>query len=161
MLQATRGIVSGNPSFFLNAYGDSTEEFERLLGMPHAFIFHREYFKHGEGRAQREEYESLRRRLSQAQENELVRLLVSPPQENGSRLGHLRQLASDKSIEQPIRHLMRFHALGTTEDSKADSHQFLSELAATGAMPEEDEIVEDAGLFDHDEALALRGTQVV
>ena len=145
----------------MKAYGESTEEFERLLGMPHAFIFHREYFEHGEGRAQREEYESLRRRLSEAQENELVRLLVSPPQKNGSRLGHFQQLASDQSIEQPIRHLMRFFALGTTEDSKANSHQFLSELAATGAMPEEDEIVEDAGLFDHDEALALRGTQVV
>ena len=161
MLQATRGIVSGNPPFFMKAYGESTEEFERLLGMPHAFIFHREYFEHGEGRAQREEYESLRRRLSEAQENELVRLLVNPPQKNGSRLGHFQQLASDQSIEQPIRHLMRFFALGTTEDSKANSHQFLSELAATGAMPEDDEIVEDAGLFDHDEALALRGTQIV
>ena len=161
MLQATKGIVSGNPSFFLRAYGESPEDFERLLGMPHAFIFHRNHFEHGEGRAQREEYEALRRRLSEAQDNELVRLLACPPQQGISRQRHFQQLASDRSVEQPIRHLMRFYSLGTDEGSKVNSHQLLLELAATGGLPEEDEIVEDAGLFGHDEALALRGTQVV
>ena len=78
MLQATRGVVSGSPSFFLRAYGENPEEFERLLRLPHAFIFHREYFENGEGRAQREEYESLRQRLSESQEKEFGSLLANP-----------------------------------------------------------------------------------
>ena len=64
MLQATRGIVSGNPSFFMRAYGEDSQAFERLLRLPHAFIFYREYYENGPGRPVRDEYDALRRRLS-------------------------------------------------------------------------------------------------
>ena len=161
MLQATRGVVSGSPSFFLRAYGENPEEFERLLRLPHAFIFHREYFENGEGRAQREEYESLRQRLSESQEKELGSLLANPA--NGSGMGPRQfvQLANDQTVDQRIRQLMLFHGLDTNEDSKTQSRQLLSEMTANGTYLEEDEIVEDAGLFDHDEALAIKGTQLV
>ena len=161
MLQATRGVVSGSPSFFLRAYGENPEEFERLLRLPHAFIFHREYFENGEGRAQREEYESLRQRLSESQEKELGSLLANPA--NGSGIGPRQfvQLANDQTVDQRIRQLMLFHGLDTKEDSKTQSRQLLSEMTANGTYLEEDEIVEDAGLFDHDEALAIKGTQLV
>ena len=56
---------------------------------------------------------------------------------------------------------MLFHGLDTKEDSKTQSRQLLSEMTANGTYLEEDEIVEDAGLFDHDEALAIKGTQLV
>ena len=49
MLQATRGIVSGNPDFFRRAYGHDQREFLHLLSFPHAFIFHRNYFEYEEG----------------------------------------------------------------------------------------------------------------
>ena len=161
MLQATRGVVSGSPSFFLRAYGENPEEFERLLRLPHAFIFHREYFENGEGRAQREEYESLRQRLSESQEKEFGSLLANPA--NGSGMGPRQfvQLANDQTVDQRIRQLMLFHGLDTKEDSKTQSRQLLSEMTANGTYLEEDEIVEDAGLFDHDEALAIKGTQLV
>ena len=161
MLQATRGVVSGSPAFFLRAYGENPEEFERLLKLPHAFIFHREYFEHGEGRAQREEYESLRQKLSESQEKELGSLLANPA--NGSGMGSRQflQLANDQTVDQRIRQLMLFHGLDTKEDSKTQSRQLLSEMIANGSYLEEDEVVEDAGLFDHDEALALKGTQLV
>ena len=161
MLQATRGVVSGSPSFFLRAYGENPEEFERLLRLPHAFIFHREYFENGEGRAQREEYESLRQKLSESQEKELGSLLANPA--NGSGMGPRQfvQLANDQTVDQRIRQLMLFHGLDTKEDSKTQSRQLLSEMTANGTYLEEDEIVEDAGLFDHDEALAIKGTQLV
>ena len=161
MLQATKGVVSGSPSFFLRAYGDNPEEFERLLRLPHAFIFHREYFENGEGRAQREEYESLRQRLSASEEKELVSLLANPSNGNGIGPRQFRQLANDQTVDQRIRELMLFHGLDTKEDSKTYSHQFLSEMIANGTYLEEDEIVEDAGLFEHDEALAVKGTQLV
>ena len=161
MLQATKGVVSGSPSFFLRAYGENPEEYERLLRLPHAFIFHREYFENGEGRAQKEEYESLRQRLSESQEKELVSLLADPSNGNGIGPRQFRQLANDQTVDQRIRELMLFHGLDTKEDSKTQSHQLLSEMTANGTFLEEDEIVEDAGLFDHDEALVVKGTQLV
>ena len=40
-----------NPEFFRRAYGADQEEFGHLLSLPHAFIFHRDYFEFGEDRA--------------------------------------------------------------------------------------------------------------
>lgn len=163
MLQATKGVVSGSPSFFLRAYGESPDDFERLLRMPHAFIFHRAYFQDGEGRAQREEYESLRRGLTESQENELVQLLANPS--NGYGLGprYFQDVANDQNVDRQIRQLMGFHALDTREDAKMYSRQLMNRMTENGAFAEleDDEIVEDAGLFDHDEALAVKGTQLV
>lgn len=160
MLQATRGVVSGNPSFFLRAYGQDSDEFERLLGLPHSFIFHREYFESGDGGPQREEYEVLRARLSDRQQEELVGLLTrNPPMgELGTR--HFLQLANDHTIDPAIRNLLHFHALGTNDESKAASRRLLSVLPRVDRAqdyPEEDEIVEDAGLFDHENALQATG----
>ena len=161
MLQATRGVVSGSPPFFLRAYGENPEEFERLLRLPHAFIFHREYFENGDGRAQKEEYESLRQRLSESQERELMSLLTNPSKENAFGPSRFLQISKDQTVDQRIRELMRFHGLDTREESKEQSLQLLSKITGDDAYLEEDEIVEDAGLFDHDEALAIKGTQLV
>ena len=161
MLQATKGVVSGSPSFFLKAYGENTEEFERLLGLPHAFIFHRKYFEEGEGRSQREEYESLRERLSASQDSEFVRLLATPSIGNGLGPRYFRELANDQTVDRQIRQLISFHGLDTKNDAKTNGRQLIKEMAGYGAYLEEDEIVEDAGLFDHDEALAMKGTQLV
>ena len=161
MLQATKGVVSGSPPFFLKCYGEHAEEFERLLRLPHAFIFHREHFEVGEGRAQRDEYEWLRGRLSESQEHELTYLLANPTNGNGMGPKHFRELANDQTVDGQIRQLMIFHGLDTKEDSKAYGRQLMSEMVGDGTYLEEDEVVEDAGLFDHDEALAIRGTQIV
>ena len=161
MLQATKGVVSGSPSFFLRAYGEDAEEFERLLRLPHAFIFHRAYFEDGAGRDQREEYESLRRGLSDSQETELVHLLANPSRGNGLGPRHFRELANDKNVDRQIRQLMTFHGLDTKEDAKSHSRQLVEEMIGNGTYLEEDEVVEDAGLFDHDEALASKGTQII
>ena len=152
--------MSGSPLFFLRAYGQNPEEFERLLRLPHAFIFHRAYFEDGEGRAQREEYESLRRSLSQSQEKEFVHLLANPSNGNGMGSKHFRELASDKTVDHQIRQLMIFHGLDTREDAQTHSRQLMSEMIANSDYLDEDEVVEDAGLFDHDEALAVKGTQL-
>ena len=161
MLQATKGVVSGSPSFFLRAYGEDAEEFERLLRMPHAFIFHREYFEDGEGRARREEYESLRRRLSDSREREFAGLLANPSNGNGMGPRHFRELANDQSVDRQIRQLMTFHGLDTKEEAKTNGRRLMEEMTGSSTYLEDDEVVEDAGLFDHDEALAVKGTQIV
>lgn len=160
MLQATRGIVSGNPEFFRHAYGQDQGEFLHLLSLPHAFIFHREYFEHGEGRYQRDEYEALRRRLSDSQQRELVHLLAGP--ESATRLDeqgyHL--LANDLSVDAQIRRLIAFHTLGTKYAPEATERESLTPFAdpdpALSALPE-DEVVEDAGLFDHERTIEAGG----
>ena len=155
MLQATHGVVSGNPSFFMRAYGEDSTAFEHLLSLPHAFIFHRDYYQYGEGRAQRDEYEALRRRLSESQERDLARLL-SGPVTGKSRREHYRSLTVDASIDRPIRRVMEFHTLGIKDGPGENTHQILPlfpHLNPDPVMPEKDEVVEDAGLFDHEHVI--------
>lgn len=156
MLQATRGIISGNPPFFLRAYGQDKRAFKQLLSLPHAFIFHRDYYENGPGRAVRDEYEGARRRLSDSQEQELIHLLAGPTGATGLRKEHYRRLVADRSVDPLIRKVVHFHLLDTKDTPGMETRQlqpFFPELNSHPAMPEKDEIVEDAGLFDHEHIL--------
>ncbi|MDD9986725.1 MAG: hypothetical protein OXQ31_10670 [Spirochaetaceae bacterium] len=154
MLQATRGIVSGSPSFFMRAYGDDRHAFERLLSYPHAFIFHRNYYDYEEGVGVREEYDSLRRRFSDSQERELLRLLAGPLDAKGRRDRFL-SIADDRGIDGLVREAIRYHAVDPRDGLNVADGGFPASAAPMPelAAPEEDEIVEDAGLFDHDHTL--------
>ena len=156
MLQATRGIVSGSRSFFMRAYGEDRRAFERLLSLPHAFIFHRDYFEYGKGRDMLDEYNALRRRFSDSQERELIHLLSGPAEAKGLRRDNYQRLENDARVDPLIRKAMPFHMLDIHDKPKAEGGQVLSlfsQLNPDPVMPEEDEIVEDAGLFDHEQAL--------
>ena len=164
MLQATRGIVSGNPEFFRRAYGASKEEFEHLLSLPHAFIFHRNFFEYGEGQTLREEYESLRRKLSSSEERELFSHLAGPAE--ATRLDERRfvRLSNDLSINDNLRKVLRFHTLGTKFSPEHTSLETLPLFAQSEPLqeqPPEEEIVEDAGLFDHETALEKTGLSIM
>ena len=153
MLQATRGIVSGNPSFFLRAYGEDGQAFERLLRLPHAFIFHREYYENGPGRSLRDEYDALRRRLSPSQESEFLSLLDGPKGSTGLRRNYYRLVAGDHSFDATIRKLIQFHTLDMRSRPDVESNRILplfSDLDSDPFIPKEDEIVEDAGLYEHE-----------
>ena len=156
MLQATRGIVSGNPPFFMRAYGQDRRAFKQLLSFPHTFIFHREYYENGIGRAVRDEYERLRRRLSDSQERELIHLLAGPVKAMGSRREYYQRLVTDCSVDPLIRRVVQFHMMDKKDTPGMETCQFLPlfpELNPDLVMPEKDEIVEDAGLFDHEHIL--------
>ncbi len=156
MLQATRGIISGNQSFFMRAYGEDRRAFERLLSLPHAFIFHRDYYEKGAGQAFRDEYMALRRRFSEHQERELIHLLSGPTEATGLRRDHYQCLARDRGIDSLIRRVLRFHILDTKDGPMANGLSDLPRFLAFDSdfgMPEQSEIVEDAGLFDHEYVL--------
>jgi hypothetical protein len=153
MLQATRGVVSGNPSFFRHAYGQDQDEYLHLLSLPHAFIFHRNYFEMGDGRGQKDEYEALRQRLSDSQERELIHLLSGP--EAAQRLDERSyfRLSNDLSVDPLIRQVIAFHTLRTTDSpdaTKSESLPLFANLDPDQSVPPADELVEDAGLFDHE-----------
>ena len=162
MLQATHGIISGNPAFFNRAYGQDQQEFEHLLGLPHAFLFNRDHFEFGEGRGHREDYEALHKGLSESQQRDLINLLAGPP---GTRsLGDKRftELAKDASLDPTIREILHYHAMGTSYDTSQDNatQQLpLTPPSADTTLPP-DEIVEDAGLFDHESALEKRNPTI-
>ena len=51
ILQATHGVVSGEPTFFKRAFGDTFEDYERILAIPHDFIFNRDWYERFDGEA--------------------------------------------------------------------------------------------------------------
>lgn len=77
ILQATHGVVSGAPDFFKRAFGDTVDEFERILLTPHDFIFNREWFESLGGRAEFSEFQSASTKLTSADRSELVNLVSS------------------------------------------------------------------------------------
>ena len=147
MLQATHGVVSGSKEFFLRAFGSSYEDFERLLSLPHAFIFHRNFYEHGGGRPVLDEYNAILRRLSTAQRNELTGLLSAALQMRPRREAFLK-LASDKSVCHLIRQLVPFHAIDTTAPKVTNIAQAFPELTPYQMLPEPEALVEDAGLYE-------------
>ncbi len=159
MLQATHGVVSGSDEFFHRAFGNSFEEFERLLALPHAFIFQRDFFEHGEGRPMLDEYQALLRRLAPGERTELIArlsdiLLVSPRRE-----AYLA-LVSDKSVNPSIRELARFHAIDTKAAKVTDIAQVFPELTPDELLRESDVAVEDAGLFEPIDEISIDGVSV-
>ena len=147
MLQATHGVVSGSDAFFFRAFGSSYGEFEQLLSLPHAFIFHRDFYENGKGRALLDEYKALRRRLSATQQGEFVDVLSAALLERPQRDAFLR-LASQKSLDYRIRQLAHFHAIDIKAPRVTDIGQVFPELTPHQMLPEPDALVEDAGLYD-------------
>ena len=165
MLQATRGLVSGNPTFFKRAYGEDRYAFERLLSEPHAFIFHRDHYEYGDGQPVRDEYEALRRRLSKSQEQELIgHLAGSQTTAPSLPRAHYRSLLRDSTIDPAIRKVLSFHTLDTKDRLSAQETRILpafAQLNPDPALPSEDEHVEDAGLYDDDSLQQYDGTRRV
>lgn len=147
MLQATHGVVSGSEQFFHRAFGDSYEEFERLLSLPHAFIFQRDFFEHGEGKPVLDDYYALLRRTSPVQRAELTRLLNQTPLARPRREAFARLIA-DNSINRTIRELLRFHSIDTKTAKVTDIAQVFPELTPDHMLPEPAAFVEDAGLYE-------------
>ena len=151
MLQATHGVVSGSEEFFQRAFGPSYDEFERLLALPHAFIFQRDFYERGEGRPVLDEYLALQQRLAPSQRTELIghlsNTLVKRPRRDA-----FRALVSDRSVNALIRQLARFHAIDTKAAKVTDISQVFPELTPDHMLPEPDALVEDAGLYESVEA---------
>lgn len=57
ILQATHGVVSGEPSFLKRAFGDTAEEFGDILMRPHHYIFNRDWYEIYDGRTEFGEFQ--------------------------------------------------------------------------------------------------------
>lgn len=153
MLQATRGIVSGNGAFFRRAYGGAAEEFRRLLSYPHGFIFRREHYENGPGRAALEDYLAVRRRMSSGEEAELLGYLAICVGGESARTAQYGRLREDRKVSRSVRDALGFHALGTKDEMYETGGEIVAALTERywgGELPREEERVEDAGLFEGD-----------
>jgi hypothetical protein len=150
ILQATHGVVSGEPTFFKRAFGDTVEEFHDLLMRPHHFIFNRDWFeKHG-GHDQFFQYKREFRKLSSFERAELLGLITSvDPSEIKGQLN----LATTSRL----RSIMR-HYLPLTKQEEAEiwaKQKAMKEQDDASIVIPEDERVEDAGL-NHDEPVVAQ-----
>jgi hypothetical protein len=139
ILQATHGVVSGAPTFFRRAFGESVSAFEALLLRPHHFIFNREWFEKFAGRAEFEEFRRTFQQLSYAQRTELVTLLSScEPREIKNLAAFVRNSA--------IKRILPFYVpLSKSREAEIWAEQKRFVVSTVAEVPE-DERVEDAGL---------------
>ena len=144
ILQATRGVVTGNPEFFGHAFGESTEEFVNLLWLPHQFIFFRKHFFNGLGEPALAEFTTSFGRLSEIEREELLRALCGDVEQRGLKPSRYKFLKTDSSISPSVRRVLEFYATyGQATGSVPAPLQSISDLS----LPE-DKKIEDAGLFD-------------
>jgi hypothetical protein len=117
VLQATHGVVSGEPEFYKAAFGSTHEEFEDILTRPHHMIFNRQWYERYEGRGMLDDYRSQLRRLSPSDRRELLAFLSARnPADYARDLGdlptNLRQVARfyvplARDVETEIRRVQR------------------------------------------------------
>lgn len=144
VLQATHGVVSGEPSFFRKAFGSTAAEFIRILEMPHHFIFNRDWYEHEGGSAELSEYWSAYKRCDESERRELLEQLsaVSPS----------KWATLEPGLPAHVRDLLRFYYPPSREQELV--------LWRRNSQPScnltEDEIVEDAGLDDADDDLPAK-----
>ena len=103
ILQATHGVVSGEPSFFKRAFGDTFEAFGELLLRPHHFIFNRDWYEVHDGRAQFEDFQSEFNKLSSTERDDLLGLISSVDPRN---MRGQVALATTERLKSVMRHYL-------------------------------------------------------
>ena len=145
ILQATHGVVSGEPSFFKRAFGDTAEEFSDLLMRPHHYIFNRDWYEIYDGRAEFGEFQNEFKKLNAAEKSELLGLIASvDPRDLRDQI----QFANTKKVRTIMRH---FVPLSKHEEAEIWARQRAIQQSADQSMiVPDDERVEDAGLYYDD-----------
>ena len=146
ILQATHGVVSGAPEFFKRAFGDTRADFERILMLPHDYIFNREWFERYDKAERLSAFQSEYARLDGLERHTLVELLSScSPRE-------FSQLAG-RAPTTPLRDILRYY-LPIPKEELHEIWAMQKKLRVRSGMVDsglaEDERVEDAGLGDEE-----------
>ena len=146
ILQATHGVVSGAPTFFKRAFGDTFEDFERILLLPHDFIFNRDWCERFDPEERLAAYRVEFDRLDGYERSELVELLSSCDPRHFGELANQTKTAALKRVLQFYTPLPKDELFAIWAKQKELTR---GELTADTGLAE-DERVEDAGL-DHDD----------
>ena len=151
ILQATHGVVSGAPDFFKRAFGDTFEDFERILLLPHDFIFNRKWFERFDPGERLAAYRAEFVGLADHERAELIELLSScEPRE----FAGLASRATTSALKQ----ILRFYVPVPKDELFAiwaKQKELTRRETTTDIGLAEDERVEDAGL-DHEDGFDPR-----
>ena len=146
ILQATHGVVSGAPGFFRRAFGDTLDEFERILLLPHDYIFNRDWF---EGRDPEQRLPAFKAEFGKLDSDERAELIALLSSCDPKWFVDLAGKASTKRLTR----ILPFYVPLLGEDQRAIWAEQRA-LARGGPALEiglaEDERVEDAGLEAED-----------
>jgi hypothetical protein len=156
VLQATHGVVSGEPEFFKAAFGATHDEFEDILSRPHHMIFNRQWYERYEGRAELDEYRAAFRRLSPSERAELLAFVSAHnPAQYAPNLSDL-----PPNIRAVARAYVPMERERELEVRRVQRLRLENERTAVVNLTSE-EIVEDAGLEDDEAApqAAIRKTK--
>jgi hypothetical protein len=147
ILQATHGVVSGEPTFFRRAFGDTVAEYETILMMPHDMIFNRDWYDKLDGRPEYDQYLAEANRLSLERRHELKTLLSSCDPRHYHTLPSLTDDAG-------IRSILQFYMPRPKDELKMIWRKQTEWSAIAHALNvPEDERVEDAGLDAEEEPI--------
>jgi hypothetical protein len=141
VLQATHGVVSGEPEFFKAAFGATHEEFEGILARPHHMIFNRQWYERYEGRGELDDYRAALGALSLSERAELLAYLSARNPAEYTR--NLRKLPT--SVRRAARFYVPLSREQETEIRRVQQARLKTERAALVTLTPE-QIVEDAGL---------------
>ena len=147
VLQATHGVVSGEPEFFKAAFGSTHEEFESILSRPHHMIFNRQWYERYEGRGEFDDYRAALRGLSPSEHAELLGFLSARNPAEYAR--NLRDRPAN--VRRAARFYVPLSREQETEIRRVQQARLKTERAAPITLTPE-QIVEDAGLEDEQQA---------
>jgi len=143
VLQATHGVVSGEPEFYKAAFGETQTEFERILSRPHHMIFNRQWYERHDGRPELDEFQSYYSRLSASEKEELLEFLSGRnPAEYVKDVGLLSHRLRDIAPFYYPLTKAREAEIGRLQKARNDPNRKIR-IGLTS-----EEIVEDAGLED-------------
>lgn len=146
VLQATGGIVSGSPQFFKRAFGDTYEEFESILIRPQRMIFNREWYETMDGKPEFEQYQSDMGRLSASERAELLGLLAVG---EAAEFPEYARAFAGTPLARVLEHYFPLTRSEEQEIWTRARQARLESLQEVATIPD-DELVEDAGLYDED-----------
>ncbi len=145
ILQATHGIVSGAPVFFRTAFGDTYEEFQRILLRPHHYIFNRYWYEKFDGRAEFDSFQSAMSSLSKGEHADLLDYLCG---RDKKRYAKDLYLLRSGTLREAARYFVPMPKSEEAHIWKAQKRRRVEDINAY--LVPEDERVEDAALTDQD-----------
>ena len=138
ILQATHGVVTGEPDFFRRAFGETTGDFEALLLRPHHQIFNRDWYEQFGGQAEFAEFQRAFNKLSASDRVELLGLLSSCGPKGFGTLG-------SRTTNAHLKGILSFY-VPISKEREASIWQRRKPVPPP--LVSDDERIEDAGLED-------------
>lgn len=149
ILQATHGIVSGEPKFFRRAYGDTFADYANILAMPHDLIFNRDWYELHDDSGLLDTYRREFARLDGYERRELMELLSSVDP-------RLFPSLPARATTRAVADILRFYVPVAKADLLRiwERQRDLTRVSPSDIGVPDDERVEDAGL-DADDVIVV------